>query len=316
MEKVAVPTGSKSRTRLILKLSRPHFLVPGALLYTMGAIIAQLRGATCPPDRLVFGYMIFFFAHLSVSFSNDYHDRNSDQSSGRTLFSGGSGVLLEHKELERVALRIAQSLLLLSAAAALAFTIAYGFSASFLIFALAGGFLGWFYSAPPLRLSYRGLGEAATALAAGLIMPGMGYFVVFGQLDAWFGLFSVPLIFYGLYFILTVEIPDYEADMAAKKMNLVTRMGVKKASCLTLAAALSGTGILASLHYSGFSADTFDLSRLAILSSLPFATAAASCLTCMIGGLSTVKQTGMNMAGLLGFLSASVLVLYFELILG
>ncbi len=305
----------KTKIKPILKLSRAHFLIPGALLYAMGTIVAQLRGATCQLDRLILGYVIFFFAHLSVSFSNDYHDRNSDQIALRTLFSGGSGILLEHKDLEKAALFIAQALLFLSAVAALAFTIAYGYSASFLIFALAGGLLGWFYSAPPLRLSYRGLGEAATALAAGFIMPGMGYFVAFGQLDAWFGLFSVPLIFYGLYFILTVEIPDYEADKAARKMNLVTRIGVKRASCVTLAAALFGTCTLALLHFSGFTGGAFDISKLAILSSFPFATAAASCLACIFSVCSTVKQTAVKMAGLLGFLSASVLVLYFELIL-
>ncbi len=308
--------GRKSRARLILKLSRAHFLVPGALLYTLGAIVAQLRGWSCPLDRVVFGYCIFFFAHLSVSFSNDYHDRNSDRIAGRTFFSGGSGVLLEHRELEKAALRIAQALLSLSFMAALAFTITYGFSAAFLIFATAGGLLGWFYSAPPLKLSYRGLGEVATALAAGLIMPGMGYFVVAGELDPWFATLSAPLIFYGLYFILTVEIPDFEADRAARKMNIVTRIGVKKASYVSLAASLSGTVLLAALHFLGFAGGNFDLTKLVIISLLPFATAAASLLALMTKGLSAVKQTAMNMSGLIGFLSAGVLVLYFELIFG
>jgi len=278
--------------------------------------LAQLRGVVCPPERLIFGYSVFFFAHLSVSFSNDYRDRHSDRRAVRTFFSGGSGVLLEHRELEKTAFRIALILLALSALAALAFTITYGYGAAFLIFAVSGGLLGWFYSAPPLKLSYRGLGEAATALAAGLIMPGMGYFVVSGQLDLWFGLLSVPLILYGLYFILTVEIPDYEADRAARKMNLVTRIGVKKASYVTLAAAISGTGMLALLHFSGFAAGVFDLSKLVILSSLPLAAASASLLACMTGGFSIVNQTSLKMAGLLAFLSGSVLVLSFELILG
>jgi len=306
--------GLKKRVGLILKLARPHFLVPGALLYAMGAIIAQLRGWSCPLDRAVFGYAVFFLAHLSVSFSNDYHDRNSDRIAGRTFFSGGSGVLLEHRELERAALRIAQALLLLSFVAALAFTIKYGFSAAFLIFATAGGLLGWFYSAPPLKLSYRGLGEAVTALAAGLIMPGMGYFVVSGQLDSWFVMLSVPLTCYGLYFILTVEIPDFEADRAAKKMNIVTRIGVKKASIISLASAIFGTGLLAGLHFLGFSGGAFDLAKLAVLSFLPFAAATASLVALTSKGLSAVRHTAINMFGLVGFLSASVLVLFLELI--
>jgi 1,4-dihydroxy-2-naphthoate octaprenyltransferase len=38
-----------------------------------------------------------------------------------------------------------------------------------------GNLVGWFYSAPPLRLAYRGLGEFSTAATVGFLVPAMGY---------------------------------------------------------------------------------------------------------------------------------------------
>lgn len=45
-----------------------------------------------------------------------------------------------------------------------------------LVIGALGAFLGFFYSAPPLKLSYRGVGEVATFLAFGpLLVAGVGY---------------------------------------------------------------------------------------------------------------------------------------------
>ena len=134
----------------------------------------------------IFGYAIFFFAHLSVHFSNDYFDREADVAAQRTSVSGGSGVLVEHPEMAHLALMTATVLLAFSVFMAIAFTLYYSFPLWFLFYAVLGGLLGWFYTAPPLRLVYRGLGEVSTAIATGFIMPDMGYFVISGTIDQWF----------------------------------------------------------------------------------------------------------------------------------
>lgn len=53
----------------------------------------------------------------------------------------------------------------------------------------------------------------------------MGYLVLRGYLNADGLLFTLPLMLYGLAFILTVEIPDMEADRLGHKQTWVVRKG-------------------------------------------------------------------------------------------
>ncbi len=229
-----------SEFKLILKLARPRFLVPGILIYSLGALFAIIDGAKLDPFKFLFGYIIFGAAHLSVSFSNDYFDREADKMATQTQFSGGSGVLVKHPELSRFALRFAVFLIILSIAIAILFDLTYSYGPFFLALVVFGAFLGWFYTAPPLKLAYRGAGEVSTILATGLIMPVMGYYVMAGRIDASILALSLPLMCYALFFILSVELPDVEADQLGGKKNLLTfkgrRAGIELSIIVTFAA--------------------------------------------------------------------------------
>ena len=146
----------------------------------MGYLLAISNGASWDITKFLFGYLILGCAHVSVSFSNDYFDRKSDAKSVHTTFSGGSRVLVDHPQLENLALGLAIFFLVASAIATLVFTFVFAYSYWFMAFAILGGLLGWFYTAPPLKFAYRKLGEVATVLALGLMMPGIGYFVAYG----------------------------------------------------------------------------------------------------------------------------------------
>jgi 1,4-dihydroxy-2-naphthoate octaprenyltransferase len=85
--------------------------------------------------------------------------------------------------------------------------------------------IGYSYSAPPLRLMNRGLGEWAAASTVALLTPLAGYGVAAGRLSLdliWLGL---PLLAMGLAFMITVELPDFEADRVTSKRTWVARMG-------------------------------------------------------------------------------------------
>jgi len=132
-----------------------------------------------------------------------------------------------------------------------------------------GNLLGWFYSAPPLRLAYRGLGELAIVLCIGLLIPGMGYLVTSGHIDQDGLLFIMPLMLYGLAFILSVEIPDMEADRLGNKWNWVARKGRGFGFTVTGTALLLAT--LFFLCYPWFTQRAYplDFHFLGILSLLP-----------------------------------------------
>jgi len=209
----------------VLRLGRLHFVAAGLLLFVFGAFLASLQGASLVLRRLILGYLAFFPAHLSVSYSNDYFDADGDVLGRPTLFTGGSGVLTANPQLRPLARRLAIGLMACSVLLGLLFTLTYSYSLWFLAYLVAGNGMGWFYSAPPLRLSARGLGEVATTLTIGLAVPGMGYLVMQGRLDSGFWLLAPPLLLVGLAFILLVEIPDMEADRKGGKNTLVSREG-------------------------------------------------------------------------------------------
>jgi 1,4-dihydroxy-2-naphthoate octaprenyltransferase len=182
-------------------------------------------GAPFSLSRILLGYLALLPAHLSVSYSNDYFDVDVDKYDKPTFFSGGSGVLVDQPGLRKPALWTAIVLILFSLALGIVFQIVYSFPIWFSGFIVVGNLLGWFYSAPPLKLAYRGLGELSMIFSVGLLIPGLGYLVAGGQLNQDGLLFSAPLMLYGLAFILTVEIPDMEADRLGNKMTWVARKG-------------------------------------------------------------------------------------------
>lgn len=209
----------------LLKLARAQFLVAGLALFIFGALVAVLFGAPFSWARLLVGCLIVLPAQLSVNFGNDYFDVVSDQIGGTTLISGGSGVLLKHPELRKPVKGIITGLILLSLSAGVLFQQAYAYPFWMLGFVVLGNLLGWMYSAPPFRLSQRGLGELCFVFVVALLLPTMGYLTMQGALDPWAVSLLIPLLLYGFVFILSVEIPDMEDDRLGEKKTWIAHTG-------------------------------------------------------------------------------------------
>jgi 1,4-dihydroxy-2-naphthoate octaprenyltransferase len=209
----------------LIPLMRPHFIIAGLILYIFGVLYAVLTGAEISLPRAIFGYLVLLPAHLSVHFSNDYFDVDVDHAGSPTLFTGGSGVLVKYPELRPLARIIALSLMPCSLILGLIFMIVYDYSPWFMLFVLAGNLIGWFYSAPPVRLVSRGLGELALTSTVGFLIPGMGYLATKGRFDAAALLFLLPLICFGFMFTFNVEIPDIEDDRRGNKRTWVSLQG-------------------------------------------------------------------------------------------
>lgn len=87
-------------------------------------------------------------------------------------------------------------------------------------FVLAGAFLGFFYSAPPFKLCYHGLGELLTGLMFGpLLMPGMCY-AVCGELptDIWWISGAIGLLVVNILY--SHSIMDRQPDISVHKKTL------------------------------------------------------------------------------------------------
>jgi 1,4-dihydroxy-2-naphthoate polyprenyltransferase len=221
--------------KALIDLGRFHFVLGGLLLYSLGYLLAVSSGISLSMDRFLWGYAILFFAHLSVSYSNDFFDAKGDRISKATLFSGGSGILVKHPELAGTARKIALSLIALSFLAAAGFINYYQFSSLLLLYVLIGNFCGWYYSAPPLRFSFRLYGNMIFALTVCILVPGFGNYIASGTITSDMWIFAVPLLFYGYAFTIGVQVPDIEADRINKKKNFASTFG-EKASYRTMAA--------------------------------------------------------------------------------
>lgn len=225
--------------RKILKIARLHIVLGGFLAFTLGTLLGVAGGGKVEPLKVALFYLIVFFGDLSTHYSNDYFDVKEDKSIGKNKFFSGKKILVNNPNIVPFA-RIT-SLIFLSISVILAIIVVMFGSApiELLIITLGANFLGWFYSAPPLRLVSRGLGEAAIAIAAGLAIPAIGYLSVRGQFDFLFVLFVIPFVLYGFMLSLSLEAPDVEGDSRNSKKNIGVRKGKKTVFSLILASSLA-----------------------------------------------------------------------------
>ena len=263
----------------IITLGRFQFIFGGFMFFCAGALLALLLNAEFSLSKFIIGYAALFAAHLSVSYSNDYFDVDVDKFQEPTRFSGGTGVLVENPELRKFSKNFALALIGLSVILAIIATIIFHLPLSFFLLIISGNLLGWYYSAPPIKLSYRGLSEFATVLT-GFIVPGIGYVILMGRLDLAFLIFAVPLMLYELLFIINVEIPDREADSQGGKKTLIAAHGCEFGFIIGATAALMATLIYFLIAQTNIYPSNINWVTIAIISLIPLS----------IGILSVIKK--------------------------
>jgi len=253
----------------IMRMGRFHFLLSGFILYTLGSLYALALGHSVTLQQWIWGYTVLMCAHLSVSYSNDYFDSSHDVKGAQTPFSGGSGVLQRMPELKNTAYKISVGLILLSMCIGTGFVLYYGLDPVFIVFIIFGNLLGYYYTSPPLSLSYRGYGELATTIAVGVIVPIMGYLCSNGQAQIELLGLLIPSILYGLVFILTVELPDMEDDKEGSKRTYVVARGRSSAVRLILICCLCASVVYALFVFVPLVPDMVDYRIITMFSLLP-----------------------------------------------
>jgi 1,4-dihydroxy-2-naphthoate octaprenyltransferase len=140
-----------------------------------------------------------------------------------------------------------------------------------LAFAVLGGAAAIFYEAPPVRWSYRGLGELVIALAYGPWLVLGSLYLHTGALS--WGAFWASLVPGCLIMALAVvnAIPDFHQDRLVGKRNLVVRLGRRRAVALYLGLATAALVVVVS----GVVARLFPLGCLGALAAIPLLIASA-----------------------------------------
>jgi 1,4-dihydroxy-2-naphthoate octaprenyltransferase len=219
------PSTSLNPVLAFVKLGRPLFLGGGFVMYGLGAALAVFAGASIDWVRYGWGQLAVTAIQLATHYSNDYFDVAADKANATpTAWSGGSRVLVDGTLRPGVALATA---LLLTAVAfgAMAHFAAGPFPRSVVPGVLLMVGLSWAYSAPPLRLCARGLGELTTAVVVTFLVPWLGFVLQTGTTSRLVSLAVIPVCVFQFAMLLAIEFPDAAGDAATGKRTLVVRLG-------------------------------------------------------------------------------------------
>ena len=226
------PTPDAIRAPLarLLLATRPPFLTITLVGALLGLATAWWAGADLSPWIAPTTVLLALTMHAGVNVLNDWCDHvngTDDINDGRIYpFTGGSR-FIQNRLMTPAAMRA-------FAYALFAFTIAGGLllvakvGPGLLAFGIAGALIGWAYSAPPLALNSRGLGEICVAASFWLMVAGAD-FVQRGAFSA------TPLLAGAAYALLTTNIlyinqfPDRAADLAVGKHHWVARLQPRQA---------------------------------------------------------------------------------------
>lgn len=229
----------------LLKVIRLHIVAGGFLGYLVGALYGLSLGGGVSWYTFFLGYLVVLFMDLSTHYNNDYFDIEVDKHAPFKPF-GSVNLLINNNEMRDSALRAAVgcSIISLLLASALVFM---GSLWHLIGVVTLFNVLGWLYSAPPVRLHSRRLGEITIAVGTGFCVPAVGYIVAQKGMDGFFASFSVPLILYGFILSLCLQIPDYEVDRMMKKKTFVGLIGRRRTYLIVLLCTVA-----ASATYFGF----------------------------------------------------------------
>jgi 1,4-dihydroxy-2-naphthoate octaprenyltransferase len=209
---------------IYIKAMRLPFLTGSLIPVILAAAFSWLHGAV-DIGRVILVLIGVGSVHLGANMINDYYD---DPGSDRinlhpTPFSGGSRVIQDQLMDAKTVWAMAMGFFLLGTVAGV--WLALTGRPFVVVIGLMGFLAGYLYSAAPISLMSRGLGEITIFLAFGPLITWGTYYVMTGLLTWEAFILGIPLGFLITAVIWINQFPDYEADRDAGKRNCVVRLG-------------------------------------------------------------------------------------------
>lgn len=221
------PTAERLKNPVVryLLATRPAFLTITLTGCLLGLATAASDGVAYDAARAGATVLLALLAHAAINVLNDYcdHLNGTDARNTRRIYpyTGGSRFIQNGVLTPRQMRALAVALF--------AATIAGGVwllgvaGSGLLGIGLAGLFIGWAYSAPPLQLNSRGVGEVCVAAGFLLIVAGADY-AQRGTFAPLPGLAGLPYSFLVANILYINQFPDREADRASGKLHWVARV--------------------------------------------------------------------------------------------
>lgn len=218
--------------RAFYEIMVPRFAIPAASLpFALGSVLAAYRGSIFNWPVFLLSSAVVFLIMTSVNAGNTYFDYETDrQNHDFSAYSGGIRILVEGKITNRRhALYFACALMGLAGVLGLALYFFLHTGPWTLGLGFLGALAGWFYTAPPFKLVYRGLGEVVIACCSGMLTVVSGYYLQAGHFDLAIAPVAVALAAGILNVILINEFADRPADARSDKKTWLVRFGPQRA---------------------------------------------------------------------------------------
>lgn len=207
------------------KAARAPFLVVSLIPAVLGGLIGYYSG--------YFDWTIFILAtigivmaHGAADFIDDYYDFINGNLGNKEQQFHDSPLIRGEVTLNQV---LIATLITLGIAVAAGIYLLIEVGLPVLYLMLAGSFIVLFYTAPPVKLNYRGLGETMLFFAFGPMIVFGSYFVLTGKFS-WEPIFaSIPLGIFTMNVGIVSNTFDYEDDVKSGKKCIPVRFGQRTA---------------------------------------------------------------------------------------
>ena len=209
------------------KAFRFHYTSASFMPGILGGMIAWTTDGIFLPEYFLLVMLGLLLNHMALNMTDDYYDFRhlvdvfaTDE---RNPYTGGSGLLSSGLIEPRGMKNVFTAFYIIAIAIGVFLGVMRG---TFVLLLLAIGFFcAYFYTAPPIRFGYRGLGEIAQLICFGPAI-GLGAYYVQAQRVSWEAFWGTLPFGIMLFSMITInEIPDYFEDREGGKLNLVARFG-------------------------------------------------------------------------------------------
>jgi 1,4-dihydroxy-2-naphthoate polyprenyltransferase len=209
-------------------LSRPPFHTVGILPFLLGSLLAWKINGDFDATIFILGILAVVLIMLSTYHSGEYFDHVEDAISKRQFnnrFSGGSGVIPLGMISRRIPLWTSFITIAIAAVIGVILQFVLETGPYTLVLGCLGAFSGFFYSTRPVRLVQTGLGEIFIGFCFGWLPVASAFYLQAGYIHPLIHWMGIPIGLTIMNVILLNEFPDYDADKATGKKNLLVRVG-------------------------------------------------------------------------------------------
>lgn len=210
-----------------LRAARAPFFTGSFAPIAVGTALAFSEGHHIDWLRAILALVALTALHACANLANDYYDHLTGNDAANatyaTPFTGGSRViqvgLVQPWEM------LLAALMAMGLGAAIGLYLVWATGWPVLVLGVVGGLTGFFYTAPPVRLGYRGVGELFIFLDFGLLPVLGAYYVQTHQFTVQAALASLPTALLISAVLWVNQFQDMAADAAVGKRHGVVRLG-------------------------------------------------------------------------------------------